>query len=282
MSISCLRPRLEAKATIVVVGEPGSLVGGTTFRVQEKTPVNRISMVGSPAFADDHVPVPGPAEAVPGSGTAVGGLGEFTPRVGFAFLLVWAATGIAAAIVLRQRGHHFGSNAALGLVFGPLFIPLAVQYGRARHDRARTGPVVITAGTTGPGPVDVLVGLVGDAPDVSAVLPVLRSLGERLGRLTVARVLNFEFMLDEQERTRAALELSCSSLFLYEHDPELVLLGGHIRHALCDHASRAGYHLVVMVGRSQRAFLPGRESASDARRRAVPMLLVPAAPAAHE
>ncbi len=244
--------------------------------------MNRISMVGSPALGEDHVPVSGPAAAVPDSGTAVGGLGEFTPRFGLAFLLAWAAIGIAAAVVLRQRGHHFGSTAALGVVFGPLFIPLAVRYARARHDEASTGPVVVAAGTIGSGPVDVLVGVVGDAPDVSAVRPVLGSLGERLGRVTVARVLNFESMLDQAERTRAALELSCSSLFLYEHDPELVLLGGHPGRALCDHASKAGYHLVVMVSRPRRALLPRREPASDARRGVVPMLFVPAAPAAHE
>ncbi len=243
--------------------------------------MNRISMVGSPALAEEHVPASGSAVAVPESGTAVGGLGEFTPRVGFAFLLVWAATGIAAAVVLRQRGHHFGSTAALGLVFGPLFIPLAVQYARARQHAASMGPIVLARGTVGSGPVDVLVGLVGDAPDVSAVLPVLRSVGERLGRVTVARVLDFESMLDQEERTRVALELSCSSLFLYEHDPELVLLGGHPRRALCDHASKAGYDLVVVVSRA-RAFLFRREPASHARRGVVPMLFVPAAPAAQE
>ncbi len=244
--------------------------------------MNRISMVGSPALAEDHVPVPGSAADVPESGTTVGVLGEFTPRFGLAFLLVWAATGIAAAIVLRRRGHHFPSTAALGLVFGPLFVPLAVQYARARRDEARTGPVVVAKGTVGSGPVNVLVGLVSDAPDVSAALPVLRSVGERLGRVTVARVLDFESMLDEEERTRAALQLSCSSLFLYDHDPELVLLGGRFRRALCDHASRAGYELVVVVGRAQRALLPRREPAADARAVHVPMLFVPAAPAAHE
>ena len=242
--------------------------------------MNRISMVGSPALAEDRAP--GSAAAVPESGTAVGGLGEFTPRVGLAFLLVWAAIGIAAAVVLRQRGHHFRSTAALGLVFGPLFVPLAVRYARVRRDAASMGPVVVAAGTMAPGPVHVVVGLAGDGPDVSAVRPLLRSLDERLGRFTVARVLNFEYMLDQEERTRAALELSCSSLFLYEHDPELLLLGGHPRRALCDFASTAGYHLVVMVGRPRRALLARREAASDDRGGAVPMLVVPAAPAAQE
>ena len=241
--------------------------------------MNRISMVGAPTVLEDRVPVQGAAAAVPESETSVAGLGELPLRVGFAFLVVWAAAGIVAAVVLRQRGHHFASTAALGLVFGPLFIPLAVRYARARNNPACRGPIVVAAGMTGSGPVDVLVGLVGESPDVSAVLPVLRSLGERLGRLTVARVLTFELMLDEAERTRAALELSCSALFLHEHDPQLVLLGGHIRHALCDHAWAAGYHLVVMVAPSRRALLPRREPAPAAR--AVPMLLVPTAPAAH-
>lgn len=65
--------------------------------------MNRISMVGSPALAEDRIPVSGPVAAVPESGTAVGGLGECT------------------------------------------------------------GPVVVAAGTMGSGPVNVLVGLVGDS-----------------------------------------------------------------------------------------------------------------------
>ena len=58
--------------------------------------MNRISMVGSPAVAEDRVTVPGAAAAVPESGTAVAGLAELRPGAGFAFLLVLAATGIPA------------------------------------------------------------------------------------------------------------------------------------------------------------------------------------------
>lgn len=118
--------------------------------------MNRIPMVGAPALSQGRVPASGPSDAVPESGTAIGGgMGEFTPRVGLTFLLVWVMTGIAAALVLRQRGHHFGSTAALGLVFGPLFIPLAVQYRRARQSEAGPSPVRVAAGSTGPGPVNV-------------------------------------------------------------------------------------------------------------------------------
>jgi hypothetical protein len=140
--------------------------------------------------------------------------------------------------------------------------------------------VAVAAETTGSDSVNVLVGLLDDVPqDVSAVLPAPDGLGERLGRLTLARVLNFGTMLDREERTRAALELSCASPFLYEHDTEPVLLGGRPQPVFRDGASDAAYHVAGPAG---RAIVPRRDSVPEAHGGAVPMLFVPAAPAAQE
>ena len=75
--------------------------------------MNRISVVGSPAVDEDRVTVPGAAAAVPESGTAVAGLAQLSPGVGFAFLLVWAAAGIPARrrrVLLPRREPVFDAR----------------------------------------------------------------------------------------------------------------------------------------------------------------------------
>ncbi len=59
-------------------------------------------------------------------------------------------------------------------------------------------------------------------------------------------------MQDERERADAALELSCASLFLCQHDPALVLLAGKASDAPRRYAGEAGYRLVVLVGATAR------------------------------
>ncbi len=66
-------------------------------------------------------------------------------------------------------------------------------------------------------------------------------------------MLDFQSIRDEEERGRAALMLSCASLFLGHYQPSMVLVPGYGRRALVAHASAAGYDLLVIVTRSRRA-----------------------------
>ena len=195
---------------------------------------------------------------------------------GVGFLLAWVTAGLVTALVVKRRGHDFRSAAALGVVFGPLFIPLAIQAIRNREDE---GPILLSSGRDRGGPVDVLVGLVGPAASAPSVIPILGTLDHRLGRLTLACALDFESVVDEQERARAEVELSCAALFLCDYQPSLVLLPGHPRKALAAHAAEAGYDLLIIVGCSGRRLLPRRaRAAGPSGHGGIPMLLVADAP----
>lgn len=221
--------------------------------------MNRIAVVNRLSLASTS-PTPAGVDARPVTPTDAL-LADATPVLGAGFLLAWVTIGLLTALVVRRRGHHFPSAAALGFVFGPLFIPLAVL--RVREGEENVQPVVVEPGESGAGPVDVLIGLDGATSSAASVMPVLVVLERQLGRLTLARVLDFESIGDEEERKRAALALSCASLFLGNHHPSLVLVPGYGQRALVEHACAAGYNLVVIVTRSRRVLTTVRRRGGD-------------------
>ena len=198
------------------------------------------------------VDIPSPAE--------VGPFGP-APLIGIAFFGAWVTAGLLTAVALSRQGHDLRSTGALGLVFGPLFIPFARQL---RKDEERAKPVLVAPGRTKHGPVDVLVHLRCPPAGAASVLPVLHLLGDRLGRVTVVRVLDFESMNDDKERASAELELSCAALFLGEYEPSLLLLPGHPLQAPEKHAAAEGFDAVIVVDGSQRAAPRKRRGSSDA------------------
>ena len=183
------------------------------------------------------------------------------PLVGVVFFALWITVGLVTAVVLSRHGHDLRSNGAVGLVFGPLYIPFAM---RLRKDEKAVKPVLVTEGRRRPGPVDVLIGIQGSPDGAASALPALQLLGHRVGRVTLARVLDFESIQDDDERAAAEAELSCASLFLGEYEPSLLLLPGHPLDAPREYAVAAGFDAVIVVGDSSGAGLPKR------RRRAKP------------
>ncbi len=135
--------------------------------------------------------------------------------------------------------------------------------------------MLVQPGEKGQGPVDVLIGLDGPTSSAASVIPILRVLDQRLGRLTLARVLDFESMRDDEARARASLTLSCASLFLCHHQPSIVLVPGHGWRALVAHAVAAKYDVVVIVTGPRRRPLSGSIQGVEASVD-VPVLLVTA------
>ena len=197
------------------------------------------------------VDLPSPAEV---------GLFGPAPLIGIAFFGAWVTAGLLTAVALSRQGHNLRSTGALGVVFGPLFIPFARQL---RKDEERAKPVLVAPGRTKQGPVDVLVNLRCPPAGAASVLPVLHLFGHRLGRVTLVRVLDFESMNDDKERASAELELSCASLFLAEYEPSLLLLPGHPLHAPQEHAAAEGFDAVIVVGGSPRAAPRKRPGSAD-------------------
>ena len=212
------------------------------------------------------VDLPSPAEV---------GLFGPAPLIGIAFFGAWVTAGLLTAFALSRQGHDLRSTGALGLVFGPLFIPLAREL---RKNEEQAKPVLVAPGRTREGPVNVLVNLQCPPAGAAAVVPFLHLLGHRLGHVTLVRVLDFESINDDEERASAELELSCASLFLGEYEPGLLLLPGHPLHAPQDHAAAQGFDAVIVVDGSQRAARRKRASSRRMVNPQAPVLVVADAP----
>lgn len=231
----------------------------------------------------DSRAVPGlsPGNVLPDAGSveiatpADVGLFGPAPLVGVVFFVLWVTAGLVTAVILSRHGHDLRSNGAVGLVFGPLFIPFAM---RLRRDEQAVKPVLVAEGRSRSGPVDVLVGLHGSPAGAASALPVLQLLGHRVGRVALARVLDFESIQDDDQRAAAEAELSCASLFLGEYEPSMLLLPGHPLHAAREHAAAAGFDAVILVGDPGGAGLPKRRRPGNPGDREPLVLVVADAP----
>jgi len=156
---------------------------------------------------------------------------------------VWLVIGLTLSLVMGRRGHNSFGWLVVGTLLGPLAIILAVE--ARRHDEvlnpeALRGAEVATAGT---GPVDVLIGYDG-SPESAAALHFVRALfADRVGRLTVATVIPFG---DIREQERIATE----GLRRFAREagpvPEFQILHGRPSAALREYAIEAGYELIAV------------------------------------
>lgn len=169
---------------------------------------------------------------------------------------VWAAIGLGASLVMGRRGHSAWTWLVLGAVLGPLAIAMA-RANVVREGEAR--PQAISAGQPGPGPVDVLVGI-DDSPQSRAALrAAIELLGPRIGRLTLAAVVDYDVGLselptEERDRALASLERSAGEITpSLPSVPETVLLTGLPADALVRYARDEGYTLLVVGSRGRGA-----------------------------
>ncbi|HUP72701.1 MAG TPA: universal stress protein [Acidimicrobiales bacterium] len=155
----------------------------------------------------------------------------------------------------------------------------------ARADRLResaAGPERTSAGRIGNGPVDVLVGVDGSAESLAVLRFVVDVLDGRVGRLTVAEVIDYDTALDQTERperTRATAALRGAALAAAGRtgiEPETVLLAGHPPDALARFAGDEGFGLVVIggSGRGLSKALLGSTAQALSRNCPVPVFVV--------
>ena len=114
----------------------------------------------------------------------------------------WVVIGLALSIVMGRRGHNSFGWLVLGALLGPLAVVLAVDARRAARSRpSRLAGAPRTP--AGSGPIDVLVGYDGSPESVAALEGAVAILGQRIGRLTVATVVSYDDVR-EQERLATA------------------------------------------------------------------------------
>jgi nucleotide-binding universal stress UspA family protein len=181
----------------------------------------------------------------------------------------WLAIGLTLSLVMGRRGHDAFTWLVLGTLFGPLGAIFAVMAG----DEQLRPELVAQRRSSGPGPVDVLVGIDGSPESRAALLAAVELLGARLGRLTLATVIPYDCGVDRQRTARAALEQQAEALGV---GPRLEVLHGRPAPVLLERATEDGYDLLVIGTRGAGASkaLLGSTAIDLAERAKVPVLLM--------
>jgi nucleotide-binding universal stress UspA family protein len=188
----------------------------------------------------------------------------------------WVGIGVLAGFLMARRGHSWFAWTFLGAVLGPLVVPLVIS--ELHHYRGVQGHV-LTTGSPEAGSVDALVGIDGSPESNAALIGLVRLLGARLGRLTLAAVVDHGYDKtpagrEEGKRARAHLEAAAKSVAPVS--AETVLLEGQPVDALSRHVGREGHHVIAIGSRGRgasRAFL-GSVASRLARHSPTPVLIV--------
>jgi nucleotide-binding universal stress UspA family protein len=171
-------------------------------------------------------------------------------------LLIWLAValsiGITLAVLMGRRGHNAFEWFLVGILLGPIALPLA--WGRIGSEPGTPHREIVDAAPgRGTGPVDVLVGIDGSAESETALRTAVEILGPRIGRLTLAGVTDFDYGSSQAkadtERALESLRVMAASSTV--SDPGIIMLSGRPADALTEYALRDGYQLLV-VGRRGR------------------------------
>lgn len=194
--------------------------------------------------------------------------------VGAIVIACWAVVGLGVSLAMRRRGHDLFAWLWLGAALGPLVIPLALDAVRreqlaaprlVRHGAARSG-------------LSVLVGFDGSAEARAALEDALALLGPSIGRLVIARVVDFDADAIPARARAAADDLAEAAAIADAWSPETVVLHGDPGRVLCQLAGADGHDLLVVGARGAgaSAAILGSVTARAARHAPVPVLVVPA------
>jgi nucleotide-binding universal stress UspA family protein len=196
--------------------------------------------------------------------------------------LGWISIGILAGFLMARQGHSWFAWTLLGAVLGPLVVPIIVF--ELRRYRGAQGHI-LTAGSPGAGAVDALVGIDGSPESLAALDEVVRLIGTRLRRLTLAAVMEHGYQntpagIEEEKRARARLEAAARSVSSIS--AETVLLQGQPADALSRHVASEGHNVLAIGSRGRGASkaLLGSVATRLARHSPTPVLIVSAR--AHE
>jgi nucleotide-binding universal stress UspA family protein len=166
--------------------------------------------------------------------------------------VVWCAIGIVVSIWMRRRGHAFFMWLYLGVVLGPLVVPLVLEAIASERVVSNTA---LQASPSDGGKVAVLVGVDGSSESLAAARAAVELLAERIGRLTLAAVIDFEGAGDgpPESRREAEAHLDAAAHAIALEKLERVTLVGAPSAALQRAAREGSYDLLVVGHRGRGA-----------------------------
>jgi nucleotide-binding universal stress UspA family protein len=196
--------------------------------------------------------------------------------------LSWALIGVVAAVVMGRRGHAVYPWVALGVVLGPLVIPLTIS--AVRREQSTSEPTIVRTDLRSP-QLAVLAGVDGSEDATGALVTAIALFGNRIGRLTIATVLDFaleQTSAGRETQARAVEMLATHARVgaeLLERDVDTTMLYGRPADALVQHALDGNYDLIVVSPRGKGAsrVLFGSVASQLARGAGVPVVILPPA-----
>jgi nucleotide-binding universal stress UspA family protein len=195
--------------------------------------------------------------------------------------VAWVALGLVVGWVMGRRGFEPYTWTLIGVVLGPIAVVIAVAWlvrpPSWEPQLLRPGDAPRAGDGRGADAVDVLVAWDG-SPEAHAALRAVGSLlGDRVGRLTFARVVAFDAPPDIVHAAETDLEAACDAADV-GRSPSTVLLRGQPAVALKDYAHRLGYDVLALgtrgVGRSHA--LLGSVASALVRGAGLPVVMAPA------
>lgn len=193
---------------------------------------------------------------------------------------LWPLSAAVAGVLMGRRGHSAAKWTLVGLAIGPLAVLLVFTVPDLAARGTRSAVRRASTGSPSSGSVDVLVGVDGSPESHEALSRVNELLGPRLGRLTLAEVLDADAVDDGADATgpvsRAHGRLRAIAERTSHSHPDLVVLAGRPAEVLVEHAHQRGAALLVVGARGEglsRAVL-GSTAAALARVGDPPVLVV--------
>lgn len=162
-----------------------------------------------------------------------------------AMRVVWLLSAAGVALSMRRLGHDTATWGLVGLVCGPLAIPMAVVAARRA---ARHPPRLLFAGDPGNGDEDVLVLLDADRPaDIADQLGPTRAIGHLVLAVVIGRTTS-DVAARKAEERRAADTLTSARRAVRAAtgiDPSGVVLEGRVARAGPAYARRFGFGRII-------------------------------------
>ena len=167
-------------------------------------------------------------------------------------VIAWLGAGAAVAVIMGRRGYSRPAWGVIGMLLGPLALPLALNTSWAR----RPGRVSILASEpAGSGPISVLAAIDGSDEALTALVRAVGVLGDRLGRLSLVSVTSIDSATDagllEQEKALAGDWMAAARQRIPDRPAEEYVVPGRPSDTLTELAVDGKYDLLVVGSRGR-------------------------------
>lgn len=172
--------------------------------------------------------------------------------VGLILLLAWVSFGVLLALVMGRRGHRPAAWGILGMMLGPLAVPIA--FGAARRHGRSTVITLTTGGAIRQG-IGVLAGIDGSEEARLALRRGVTLLGSHIGRLALVAVLPYDAEDDpvvlERDQTQARRWMTAARDAAPGVAAEEHVMTGRPAEVLADLAESDDFDVIVVGARGQ-------------------------------